>query len=63
MTATTAEKTTAHPNMEHAAAPASANAVNRALQQFMQSPSISNKVAAMVALQAYFEEVESRHAC
>ena len=45
---TTADKTTvtANPNTTHAATPASVSAVNRALQQFLQSPSVSNKVAA-----------------
>ena len=59
----TAEHTTASPNPSHAATPPSASAVDRALQQFLQSPSVSNKVAAMVALQALFAEVEGRHAC
>ena len=69
MTTMTADKTnataaaTANANMVHAATPASTNAVNRALQQFLQSPSVSNKVAAMVALQAYFAEVEGRQTC
>lgn len=49
--------------MAQAVTLASTHAVNQALQQFLQAPSVSNKVATMVALQAYFAEVEGRRNC
>lgn len=38
-----------------------ASAVNKALHQFLRAPSVSNKVATLVALQALFAEVDDRH--
>jgi hypothetical protein len=39
------------------------HAVCDALRKFLSAPSTSNKVAAVVALQAYFAEVERTSAC
>jgi len=42
---------------------ATARAVNEALQRFLASPSVSNKVAAVVALQALFAEIDPSSRC
>ncbi|HYD78495.1 MAG TPA: hypothetical protein VEC06_01700 [Paucimonas sp.] len=39
---------------------AAAGAVNDALDKFLVAPSVSNRVAAVVALQAYFAQIEQR---
>lgn len=59
-TTMTAENLSLNLTMAQAATLVSAHAVSQALQQFLQAPSVSNKVATMVALQAYFAEVEGR---
>jgi len=38
-------------------------AASEAIRKFLIAPSVSNKVAAVVALQAYFAEVEQSASC